>query len=389
MTLQALDPIYVDFFLPQQALAEIKVGQAVTAKVDTYPDQKFAGKISAINPQVDTASRNVQVRATFGNPDEKLLPGMFATVDIDVGAPQHYVTLPQTAIAYNSYGNIVYVVEDKGKDENDGQKQMSRSRCSSRPARPRRPGRGPERRQGGRCRRDRRPDQAAQRLACPDQQRACNGSFSANPRGLRRMMRAAMNFTDIFIRRPVLATVVSLLILVLGLRAMGSLPVLQYPRTENAVVTVTTTYYGADPDVIAGFITTPLENAIAQANGIDYMSSTSASGVSTITVNLRLNYDADKALTEINTKVSSVLNQLPAGHAAAGADGAGRPDHRRHVYRLRQRRAGAATRSPTTSCASCSPSCRRCRACRRRKSSARRISRCAPGSIRTSSPPTA
>jgi multidrug efflux pump len=122
-----------------------------------------------------------------------------------------------------------------------------------------------------------------------------------------------MSFTDIFIRRPVLATVVNLMILALGLRAIGALPILQYPRTENAVVTVATTYYGADPDVIAGFITTPLENAIAQANGIDYMSSTSQSGVSTITVYLRLNYDPDKALTEINTKVNSVLNQLPVG----------------------------------------------------------------------------
>ena len=122
-----------------------------------------------------------------------------------------------------------------------------------------------------------------------------------------------MKFTDIFISRPVLATVVSLMILVVGLRAAGSLPILQYPRTENAVVTVSTIYYGADPDIVAGFITTPLENAIAQANGIDYMTSTSQSGVSTITVNLRLNYDSDKALTEINTKVNSVLNQLPAG----------------------------------------------------------------------------
>jgi len=120
-----------------------------------------------------------------------------------------------------------------------------------------------------------------------------------------------MKFTDIFVRRPVLATVVSLMILVLGLRAATVLPILQYPRTENAVVTVTTTYYGADPDVIAGFITTPLENAIAQANGIDYMSSTSRSGVSTVTVNLRLNYPTDAALTEINAKISSVLNQLP------------------------------------------------------------------------------
>ncbi len=122
-----------------------------------------------------------------------------------------------------------------------------------------------------------------------------------------------MNFTDIFIRRPVLATVVSLVILVLGLRAIGALPVLQYPRTENTVVTVTTTYYGADPDVIAGFIATPLENAIAQANGIDYMSSASQPGVNVITVYLRLNYDADKALTEISAKVASVINQLPSG----------------------------------------------------------------------------
>jgi multidrug efflux pump len=122
-----------------------------------------------------------------------------------------------------------------------------------------------------------------------------------------------MTFTDIFIRRPVLASVVNLLILVLGLRAYSALPILQYPRTENAIVTVTTIYYGADPDVVAGFITTPLENAIAQANGIDYMTSISQSGVSTIMVYLRLNYDADKALTEINTKVASVLNQLPTG----------------------------------------------------------------------------
>src|SRR5579871_2954812 len=122
-----------------------------------------------------------------------------------------------------------------------------------------------------------------------------------------------MQFTDLFIRKPVLASVVSLMILVLGLRAGFTLPILQYPRTENAVVTVSTTYYGADPAIIAGFITTPLENAIAQANGIDYMTSTSQSGTSTITVYLRLNYDSGKALTEINTKANSVLNQLPSG----------------------------------------------------------------------------
>ncbi|MFA6280118.1 MAG: efflux RND transporter permease subunit [Bdellovibrionales bacterium] len=120
-----------------------------------------------------------------------------------------------------------------------------------------------------------------------------------------------MNFTEIFIRRPILATTVSLLILVLGLRAVFMLPILQYPRTENAVVTVTTVYYGADADIVAGFITTPLENAIAQANGIDYMTSNSQSGVSTITANLRLNHNSNNALSEITNKVNSVINQLP------------------------------------------------------------------------------
>jgi multidrug efflux pump len=120
-------------------------------------------------------------------------------------------------------------------------------------------------------------------------------------------------FTDIFIERPVLATVVSLTLLVLGLRSIGLLPVLQFPRTQNAVVTVTTTYFGADPALVAGFITTPLEASIAQANGIDFMSSASRQSVSTITAALRLNYDVDKALTEINTKVNAVLNQLPPG----------------------------------------------------------------------------
>jgi multidrug efflux pump len=120
-----------------------------------------------------------------------------------------------------------------------------------------------------------------------------------------------MNFTDIFIRRPVLAIVISLLILVLGLRSVGSLPVNQFPHIENAVVTITTVYYGADAATVAGFITQPLESAIAQAQGIDYLSSSSSTGVSTITATLRLNYDSNRALTEINTQVNSVRNQLP------------------------------------------------------------------------------
>ena len=120
-----------------------------------------------------------------------------------------------------------------------------------------------------------------------------------------------MNFTAIFIKRPVLATVISLLILVLGLRSIFSMPVRQYPEVQSATITVDTVYYGASADVIAGFITSPIEQAMAQAQGIDYITSKSVSSMSTITAHLRLNYDANKALTEINAKVNTVKDQLP------------------------------------------------------------------------------
>jgi multidrug efflux pump len=118
-------------------------------------------------------------------------------------------------------------------------------------------------------------------------------------------------FTDIFIRRPVLAVVVNLLILIAGFQAIKNLNVRQYPRSDNASVTVTTTYVGASADLVRGFITTPLERAIAAADGIDYIQSSSKLGVSTITVRLKLNYDPDKALSEISSKVDQVRNDLP------------------------------------------------------------------------------
>jgi len=119
VTLQALDPLFVDFYLPQQSIDSIKPGQAVVAHVDAFPGVAFAGTIFAVNPKVDTGTRNVQVRALLKNPDHRLLPGMYATVEIDTGAVEHYVTLPQTAIAYNPYGDTVYLVEP-GKKGPDG-----------------------------------------------------------------------------------------------------------------------------------------------------------------------------------------------------------------------------------------------------------------------------
>jgi membrane fusion protein (multidrug efflux system) len=113
VTLQALDPIFLDFFVPQQAVDQMRIGQAVAAKVDAFEDRTFSGEISAINPKIDASTRNIQIRATLRNLDHKLLPGMYATVDIATGAPHNYITLPQTAITYNPYGDLVYVVDKK------------------------------------------------------------------------------------------------------------------------------------------------------------------------------------------------------------------------------------------------------------------------------------
>ncbi len=120
-----------------------------------------------------------------------------------------------------------------------------------------------------------------------------------------------MRFTDIFVKRPVLAIVVNLVILIAGLQAVRSLSVRQYPRSDIAVVKVTTVYVGANADLVRGFITTPLERVIASADGIDYIESSSAQGLSTITVHLKLNYDTNAALTQIQAKVAQVRNDLP------------------------------------------------------------------------------
>src|SRR5882757_2372093 len=119
------------------------------------------------------------------------------------------------------------------------------------------------------------------------------------------------SFTDLFIRRPVLAIVVNLVVLIAGFQSIRSLTVRQYPRSENATITVTTVYVGASANLVRGFITQPLERAIAASDGIDYMESASKLGLSTITIHLRLNYDTKKALAEVSSKVDQVRNDLP------------------------------------------------------------------------------
>jgi len=115
VTLQSLDPIYVDFYLPQQKLSQLRPGLTVTATTDSYPGRTFAGKISALNPKVDPDTRNVRIEATVANPKHELLPGMYASVRVETGSPRDYLTLPQTAVTYNPYGESVYIVEQGEK----------------------------------------------------------------------------------------------------------------------------------------------------------------------------------------------------------------------------------------------------------------------------------
>jgi len=120
VTLQTIDPIYIDFNLPQQQLPQVAIGQKVTLTADAYKGMTFEGKVNAINPKVDTSTRNVQIEATIPNARRLLLPGMFATVKLNAGDEQRYLTLPQTAITYNPYGDTVFVVKESDKKDEKG-----------------------------------------------------------------------------------------------------------------------------------------------------------------------------------------------------------------------------------------------------------------------------
>ncbi|WP_207384180.1 efflux RND transporter periplasmic adaptor subunit [Legionella nagasakiensis] len=117
VTLQTLDPIYIDFYIPQQKLAKLQIGQDVIVTSDAYPRKTFHGKITTINPALDVGTRNVEVEATLANPKNQLMPGMFGTVEIIIGKPSSFITVPQTAISFNPYGDIVYILKESGKDK--------------------------------------------------------------------------------------------------------------------------------------------------------------------------------------------------------------------------------------------------------------------------------
>lgn len=117
VSLQALDPLYADFYVPQQNLVQLKMGALVKIKADTYPNKTFMGEITTINPIVDALTRNVKVEAMVSNPHFALYPGMFISAEVEVAEQKRYLTLPQTAISFNPYGEMVYIVQQKGNDK--------------------------------------------------------------------------------------------------------------------------------------------------------------------------------------------------------------------------------------------------------------------------------
>ena len=138
-------------------------------------------------------------------------------------------------------------------------------------------------------------------------------------------------FTDIFIRHPVLAAVVNLVIVLVGIRALTTLPVQQFPSIESSSVIITTVYTGAGADTVRGFLTTPIERAVSSIGGVDYVESTSRAGVSTVTVRLKLNHDSTAALAEVTARLQQVRSELPARSRAACGRGSARRPSVRHV----------------------------------------------------------
>lgn len=123
-TLQTVDPILVDFLVPQQALNQLKIGQSVQIKSDANPSAHYLGKITAVDAKVDAATRNIQVEAAVANPKGELLAGMFATAQVSTTAPIKYLTLPQTAVAFNPYGEVVFLISDGPKDDKGNATQV-------------------------------------------------------------------------------------------------------------------------------------------------------------------------------------------------------------------------------------------------------------------------
>ena len=265
VTLQALDPIFVDFSLPQQQLAQLQARPAGAGDLRRPARGRSGGTHHRHQPPGGQRHPQRQDPGHRANRSENLRPGMFVNVAVGLPAPLEVLAIPATAVLYAPYSDSVFVIETRPGRKGPGQ---------AAPA-VRAPGREAWRLRGRRQRAQGRAKGWSARgsSSCATARRRWWTTTLRRPSSSHPSRRTTdrMNFTDLFIRRPVLALVVNLVILIAGLQAIRSLNVRQYPRSENATVTVTTVYVGASADLVRGFVTTPLERAIAAADGIDYM----------------------------------------------------------------------------------------------------------------------
>ncbi|MDF2698136.1 MAG: putative Co/Zn/Cd efflux system rane fusion protein, partial [Labilithrix sp.] len=246
--LETIDAVHVDFSLPQQRLGDVTVGQPVRITVDGSGNAPVDGTIAAVDPTVDPTTRTIKLRADVANKTEGLRPGMFVQVAVIMPDKRKAVTVPATAVVHAPYGDSVFVVEERKADSPGAAKT---------------------------------PDGKPVKLARQQFVRVggARGDFVALLDGV----------------KP----------------SQEVVNVRQYPKLESATVTVRTAYVGANADLVRGFITTPVERAIAAADGIDYIESQSVQGLSTINVRLKLNFSAANALADITARVNQVRADLP------------------------------------------------------------------------------
>ena len=330
VNLESIDPLKVDFRVPEIYMRQVKVGQPLQVQLDALPGRTFEGKVFAVNPLIDAAGRSVVIRAMVRNPDTSLRPGMFARVRLITRDAQDALVLPEQALVPQGDQQFVYRILDgkavrtkvdvgqrrdskveilTGVDKDDmvvtaGQLKLRDgapvSVAGTAPAAPTvaapaptsSPASGPA-------------------MISPATASPAKADPASRPRPSPDAGPSAMMLPEICIKRPVFATVLSLIIVLIGLISYTRLSVREYPRIDEPVVSVSVTYRGASAEVVESQVTKPLEDSLAGIEGVEVMTSQSRSETSRINVRFTLKRDPDSAAADVRDKVARVRGKLP------------------------------------------------------------------------------
>ena len=326
-TLQDLSKMRVDFTVPEQDLPQISLGQPVEPR----PQRRITSISRAPSPASTRRSTRPRVwsrsRRWSTIPRARCVPASSPACASILPEEDNVIALPQTAVVISLYGSYVYQVVDAPPPKDGGTARQGAGAAGGqgagdgKPAEPKLQAKqvfvDTGRRSGTEIEITKGVEPGMQ-IVTSGQNKLSNGSpvavdNSVNPASAEYSLgRIAMGFSERFIRRPVLSTVFALLILLLGAQGITSMSIRQYPKVDETVITVTTVYPGASADVIQGFITSTIEKAVSSAEGVDYVTSSSALSTSTVSVHMRLNANPDKSLTEVIAKVQQVRGQLPS-----------------------------------------------------------------------------